>query len=268
MPNGPAGLLEGLPLWLSGVVLLVVSLAAREAGALLRRSLKASSSGQKEPASEVQSYVIAAIFSLLAFTVGLCFSISLGRFEDRRGLVIEEANAIRTTYLRASLFDDPHRSRLQATLRQYARTRVAPDGVWDRRMDARIVEISAVRERLWAQTRDAINPIRQSELGTNFFDNITATLNVGMQRELAGQAQIPAKIVAVLFVYLVASAAVLGYVTGDGSRRHQVETTALLVLFSLMMTTMLDLDRPRAGGIQVPQKALVDLVATLERARP
>ena len=44
-----------------------------------------------------------ALLGLLALLLGFTISMSLNRFEDRRQLVVHEANAIGTTYLRSGL---------------------------------------------------------------------------------------------------------------------------------------------------------------------
>jgi hypothetical protein len=67
---------------------------------------------------------------------------------------------------------------------------------------------------------------------------------------------------------VAAAAAVLGYLLGDRPGLKRQGTTALLLLFSIMIMTILDLDRPQSGAIQVPQRALEDLVATLDRDAP
>lgn len=263
MDNGQASLLGSFPLPLIWLLLLVASLGAREVGALLHRWHVRRNPARASEAFDAESYVISAIFGLLAFMVGFSFSISLDRFENRRALVVEEANAINTTYLRANLFDEPYRSSLQRTLRDYTETRVAPDGLWDSRMDARLAASLRLRRQLWTQTQAAVFPVRQTEMAAYLLDAVSETLSIGTQRQLAARAQIPTRIKVVVILYLVSAAAVLGYVLGDRLRHHRPATTALLTLFSVMILTVVDLDRPQDGAIQIPQRALTDLLETL-----
>jgi hypothetical protein len=272
MLDGGDGLLGplfyALPLWGVGLLLFVVCIFAREAGALFFRRLKARDPEALDSGKDADSYIITAIFALLAFVIGLSLSIALDRFEGRRALVVDEANAISTSYLRADLFDEPYRSQLQATLRDYARTRIAPDGLWDARMEAQLARSLALRTRLWDETRTAVYPVRETELGSYFIEAINELLNVGTRRQLAGRANIPARIIDVLFIYMIAAAAVLGYLLGDRPGLKRQATTVLLLLFTIMIMTILDLDRPQSGAIQVPQRALEELVARLDRDAP
>ena len=58
---------------------------------------------------------------LLAFT----FSMSNSRFDNRRQLVIEEANAIGTAILRTDFYPDSVRKLLRASLKEYVENRIA-----------------------------------------------------------------------------------------------------------------------------------------------
>lgn len=49
-----------------------------------------------------------AVLGLLGLLLGFTFAMAVGRYDTRRGLVLKEANAIGTTYLRASLLPDTH----------------------------------------------------------------------------------------------------------------------------------------------------------------
>lgn len=115
-------LFHDMPLWLLGLAWFGVCMLAREAGARLYRWRRARNSAIGESSIAAQAHIVAAIFGLLAFVIGFTFSIALERFDTRRGLVIEEANAISTAYLRSSLLDEPDRSLMQKTLRDAENT--------------------------------------------------------------------------------------------------------------------------------------------------
>ncbi len=57
--------------------------------------------------------VLGAVLTLLALLLGFTYAMSEGRFETRRQLVVEEANAIGTTYLRAKALPEPRSSQIQ-----------------------------------------------------------------------------------------------------------------------------------------------------------
>jgi len=259
-------LLFRFPLWLVAVTLVVLCVLAREVGSgLYRWRQKRRPDDAEASAEDAQSHVVGPMFGLLAFILAFTFSIALDRYDNRRRLVAEEANAIGTTYLRASLFDEPYRSQLQSALREYAHTRIATSGVWDVRMDERLAHTRALKDRLWALTREALLPIRETEQASYFVETMNQTLDVGTLRELAARNHIPTRILDVMLLYLLIASGMLGYVLqGKRGGRRQV-STVLLILFVIVITMILDLDRPQSGSIRVPQRALEELVAQLDR---
>src|SRR5436189_863050 len=90
-------------------------LGATALGALLGRRVRHRSDTLKEPFGVLQAALLGVVGLILAF--GL--SLAVGRYEDRRAAVVSDANAIGTTYLRAQLLAEPHRSRSLELLRRY-----------------------------------------------------------------------------------------------------------------------------------------------------
>src|SRR5258708_4674977 len=65
-----------------------------------------------------------SLLGLLALMVGFTFLMALTRFEARGQAVLNEANAISTTALRARLLPEPHRTEILRLLREYAQIRL------------------------------------------------------------------------------------------------------------------------------------------------
>src|SRR4051812_32759387 len=66
----------------------------------------------------------AATLTLLGLIIGFTFSMALNRYDQRKNLEEEEANAIGTAYLRADLLPTADAAKLRALLKQYAGERV------------------------------------------------------------------------------------------------------------------------------------------------
>ena len=113
---------EGAPLlffslsdWLLIVVLFAIIFGATIAGLMAGRRLHHRSDKLREPMATMQAAVLGFMALILAF--GL--SLAVGRYQDRRASVVEEANAIGTTYLRAQTLAEPVRSRSLDLLVRY-----------------------------------------------------------------------------------------------------------------------------------------------------
>lgn len=267
--NTPTGILDSFlnnfPLWLVAIFIVALCLLAREAGVRFARRTEAGKAPGEERGSAADGHIVSTIFGLLAFIVGLTFSIALDRYDSRRGLVTEEANAISTTYLRASLFDEPHVERLQALLRAYAHSRIAPSGVWDERAVAQLQRSMTIRSRIWEASRAALLPVRRTDQASYYLEAMDEMFNVGTHRQLLGRSHIPTRILDVLLIYLLIASAVLGYVIGTGPASRRPAAALLFILFTIAIVVIFDLDRPQSGGLQVPQTAIRDLIAELDR---
>jgi hypothetical protein len=99
------------------VVSLAVILAASEAGRRLGMHVKTRGGDEI-------STLEAGVLGLLALMISFTFAMALSRFEARRDTVLEEANAIGTTALRARLLPAPHDAATLKLLREYVQLRV------------------------------------------------------------------------------------------------------------------------------------------------
>src|ERR1700722_2065057 len=111
------------PSWLIAVVLVMVFLASVEAGWRLHDALnrRAETGGQSAGAG----YIVAASLGLLSLLLSFTLALSLDRYELRRHLVVDEANAIASAWQRDELVDQPKRGQLDAVLRAYGKERRA-----------------------------------------------------------------------------------------------------------------------------------------------
>src|ERR1700720_1526300 len=102
-----SGLMDYLPLWgLFAASVFVVGLSI-ECGHRLGHYRRRSSEEEKEAPVGA---IVGATLGLLAFILAFTFGLAASRFDARRQIVVEEANAIGTTYLRAGLLAEDGRS--------------------------------------------------------------------------------------------------------------------------------------------------------------
>jgi len=95
------------------------------------------------------------MLGLLALIIGFTFAMALSRFEARREAVLNEANAIGTTALRARLLPEPHRAEALKLLREYVQLRLdviqSGQSLAERR--AVLDRSNNIQEALWLQVR-------------------------------------------------------------------------------------------------------------------
>src|SRR6266404_3021294 len=115
-----AGPLDSLPL--AGVYLIIslLALLAVELGFRLARNRRHSVHEDQAPVGAI----VGATLGLLAFLLAFTFGLAASRFDARQGFIVEEANSIGTTYLRAALRPEPERSKIRELLREYVEVRL------------------------------------------------------------------------------------------------------------------------------------------------
>src|SRR6187399_1003979 len=113
--------LDALPLWGLFFTVIVLVLAAIEGG--YRLGLYRHSRAGDEKEAPVGA-MVGATLGLLAFMLAFTFGMAASRFDSRKQLVLEEANAIGTTYLRAAMLPD-QRDEIRALLRSYVDARLS-----------------------------------------------------------------------------------------------------------------------------------------------
>ena len=92
--------------------------------------------------------MVAATLALLAFMLAFTFGLAVSRFDVRRRLVIDEANAIGTTYW-ARLLPEPYREEVRKLLREYVSVRL--DAIRPESLSQSISRSEELQSQLWSQ---------------------------------------------------------------------------------------------------------------------
>src|SRR3954464_4712145 len=101
--------------WAVALIVFALVGSVTAGGVLLGRRLRQHTETLREPFGAMQGALLGVVGLILAF--GL--SLAVGRYQDRRAAVVDEANAIGTTYPRAQMLAEPVRDRSLALLVQY-----------------------------------------------------------------------------------------------------------------------------------------------------
>jgi hypothetical protein len=201
--------------------------------------------------------IVGAILGLLAFLIAFTFGMAASRFELRRGLVVDEANAIGTTYLRAALVPEPHRKEIRTLLRNYVDVRL--EAVESGIAEPAVARSEELQGQLWAQAVSAAekNPTPITSL---FVQSVNEVINLHAKRLTMGvRNRIPTAVWWALYFTAILAMAGVGYYEGLTSANRSLETLVLVVTFSGVLGLLADLDRPQQGLIKVSQQALIDL---------
>jgi hypothetical protein len=247
--------LEDAPVLLIFAVFAVVSFVAYEIGFQVGHWYQARTPGVQEGPTGV---LVGSILALLAFLLAITMGMASDRFDTRRGLVLEEANAIQTTYLRAGYLPEPGSSEIRNLLREYVPLRIDPSDqatllANNQRSDALLLQI-------WAIAEADAKVTQQGDLMSTFIESLNETIDLHENRIASTvYSRVPASILWLLFVGSVLTLGIVGYSAGLTKRRDLLSAVVLIVALGAVLALVIDLDQPRAGFVQVSQQPLIDL---------
>jgi len=222
----------------------------------------ARSDGLREPSGVLQGALIGFMGLVLAF--GL--SLAVGRYESRRAHVVDEANTIGTTYLRAQTLAEPVRTDSLDLLRSYTETSIAIAETVPGRAghDRAVAESGRQQRELWALAGQALAAAPEASAPRLYVETLNEMIDAQATRIYGLTNRVPTAVL-VLEVVLAAIAlsALALHLATLGRGVPTVLVAALLVVLLLLVT--FDLDRPTRGLIQVPATPLVDVVSSMDQ---
>lgn len=236
------------------VVIIVVLVMAEDIGHRLGRWRAARREFQEREASTIGA-MTAGMLTLLAFALGLSISIALERFNSRRDLVVEEANAIGTAWLDARAIGAPESSEVAKLLEKYGKVRLAYTALRQdpTTEDALLARTSALQSEIWR----AVTPLVQrspNPVTATLMQALTVTFDAASAQRAAFANQVPRAIVWALIAGSVLSMGALGFQVATGGRRQLALALLLAVMWTGAMVLVTDLGEPRIGAI-VPNPA-------------
>ena len=201
--------------------------------------------------------LVGSIVALMAFLLAITTGMASDRYDTRRLMVLDDANAIQTAYLRAGYIAEPGSSEARTLLQSYLPLRITSSD--PAAVQAAIVQSEALQRQLWAIAENAARA-DSSDVTALFVESINDVIIVHEQRVTAGiYARVPPTILWILVLGSALSLGMVGYSAGLTKKRSPVSAIALIVALGAVLTLAVDLDRPRDGFVQVSQQPLIDL---------
>jgi Protein of unknown function (DUF4239) len=246
--------LDLLPLWGVFLAVVVLVLAAIEGGYRLG-TYRHRQAGRENEAPV--GAMVGATLGLLAFMLAFTFGMAASRFDTRRQLVLDEANAIGTTYLRTAMLPES-RDEIRALLRSYVDARL--EAIRSGRVAEQILKSEEIQGQLWSAATAVGLQHPDSIVVGLFVGSLNEVIDLHAKRVTAGlRNRIPGAIWVVLLTIAALSLAAMGYHAGLVGTTRSLAVIVVAVTFSAVIALIADLDRPQEGTLTVSQQALIDL---------
>lgn len=237
----------------------VVIMVACEIGYLLGRRHHLAQADAEAPNSI--GSMVGGLLSMLAFALALVFSMAVGEYRERKQDVVAEAAAIRNVYLFSDLLKPQQTIEIKRLLREYVDVRLQV--VRDGDLKTAVAKSLRIHGLLWAQaTTTAVT--EPDDVTAAVAQSVVDLIDIAEQRKLAGaHSLIPESVWVGLLIITFLSMVILGLQVGFTGKRRLVAVTPLALAFAVLVTLVVDLDRPRSGFITVSQDAMVDVQAAM-----
>jgi hypothetical protein len=259
--------LYGINEWILFTAFLVCLFAAIEIGFLLGRRVR---SVMDDPSRSEINMIQAAVLGMLALLLGFTFSMATSRFDVRKQLVLEESNAIGTTFLRAQLLPEPQRTEVSNLLRHYVDVRLEfySAGIDPVMLREASDKTEQAHRELWSRAVVVGQKDPRAVTTGVFIQSLNEMIDLHAKRMAALENHVPEVVFILLYLVSTLSLGMVGYGCGLGTRRNLLMPMTAAFLIASIVLIVVDLDRPRRGLVKVSQQRLIDLQESLRKPFP
>jgi hypothetical protein len=258
-------LLHQLPIWAVYVVTVAVVLVAAEIGFRLGRWLQ-----RRDPESGktvISGTVVGGMLGLMAFLLAFCIGIVINQHNGRKAMVVTEANAVGTAYLRAGFLGEPDRASARDLLREYVEVRLAA-AADPALLDSALARSEEIHGQLWSIVEDNVRQGQESEIMALFVSSINEVIDVHSLRLAAVDLRLPELLWLVLYAATVLSFLLVGVANSADGKRDPFAILLFALAYVAVLMIIVDLDRSQQGLLTVSQTALSDLLRQMGALGP
>jgi hypothetical protein len=257
--------LDKLPIWGLLLLFLVTTFVAIDSGYRLGSRKRDRLTG--EETFRIGTFVIAS-FSLLAFMVAIIFDAVAFRYSEIKQIALDEANAISDTFLRADLLTGADRAEIRQLLYEYVTLRIeATRSKNVQKIEEAIDKSEALQNAMWSRAVTLANQ-QSTPVPVLFVQSLNSVIDLHQTRVTIGiYYRMPGIIWITLFSLVIITLIMGGYDSGLSGNRRVITITLLSALsFSVVITLMVALDRPRQHLSEVTHKAMLDVQKDIRRS--
>ena len=209
----------------------------------------------KEPEGSIAGLgaIEGAVFGLMGLLIAFTFSGAASRFEARRQLILQEANAIGTAYLRLDLLPSSAQPRPREDFRRYLDTRIAafrslPD------MEAaksQMARATSLQGDIWAQAVAACKESTSPAVMSLVIAALNEMFDITTARAVALKTHPPIVIFGMLAVLILAASVFAGYAMAGRRERSVAHMLGYAAIITFVVYVIIDLEFPRYGMIRI-----------------
>src|SRR5215475_10075287 len=215
-----------------------------------------------EPFDRQVALVRTSTAALVAFLVGFAFSGAASRFIDRLDIIVKEANALGTAYLRADTLAEPQRSELKAALKEYTADRVQLlSGERRDQIEPLLANVGGLHGRMWQPAVKATQD--NAPLMAIVLPPINEVIDLHSTHLAMARRHLPLPIMAVLLATVAIGFGMVGFGNGRVGRRFSGIDSVYAAVLAVALWMTIDLDYPGLGLITVSNLPMAETLAAM-----
>jgi hypothetical protein len=249
--------------WLLGMIFFALILASGECGFRLGAGSRVKD--YEDTKRQINS-IAAAVLGVLGLLLGFSLVMSVSRFDARRLLVVDEANAIGTMYLDSELIPPPEGPELVRLVHEYtdAKLHFFDAGADPGRLQASRARTEQLQQELWSQAAASARRDPRSIPTGLLLQSLTHAFDTATSRWIALTVRVPNVVLWVDILVGLLAVLLAGYNFGLAGHRNAISMCLLAACVATVMAVIIDLDQPLHGLIRVGQQPLIDLQRQME----
>lgn len=250
-------MLDSLPVWAVYVGLIALMLLVAEVG--FRVGIWSQDRSDTPGDKKMTGAVVGGMLGLMAFMLAFTIGIVISQQGERKSMVVEEANAIGTAWLRADLMEEPDLSAARPLLLEYTEIRVAAAEA-DSPFEAVVARSEEIHNELWAIMGEGVRGGYESDIMGLAVSSVNDVIDVHATRIYVATLRLPEILGFLLLLATVLSFALVGVASSADRKRDTAAMIIFALVFAAVLIVIVDLDRPQEGLLTVPQTAMTDLL--------
>ncbi len=252
--------IQSLPIFLIFFIIAFLSLVSFELGFRISKFVHMKLNSME---TKTIGQISTGLLGMLAFVLAFTFSMAASQYEKRKQMVLQEANAVSTAYLRADLIDEPYANELKQLLKEYVDIRLA--AVNKENTAKSIVRSVEIHQLLWTQVRTAAKTSPNTNTSL-MVQSVNEVIDMHEKRITAGlRDKIPMSIWIVLFGISVMAMLTIGIELGISGSRKIIVIIPMMLAFAALTTLIVELNRPQDGILKVGQESMISLQKSINK---
>jgi len=233
-----AGFIRWLSPWVLFPLTVLLGVIATELGVWLSKKARLAEAGGPPPPT---GSLVGAILGLLAFMLGFTFSNASTRYSNRKELVIQQARAISTCYLRSGIIPEPQKNEIRALLTDYIGILVNLKNPSD--IDSNVSKLEILNLQIWDKASSLVRENMDPDLRALYIQSVNEIIeNYSKRKTIALVHRVPNVIWGALYLLFILGMFIVGHEISESRRRRLLNTPIMAAAFALIVTVIADMD--------------------------